>query len=265
MSFNFGSGFLYGVPATDANGAAVANPTPVQFAVLQDVSVDFGFENKMLYGQNQFPVAVGRGKGKISIKAKFAHLNGSNFNTMFFGQTLANNVVSAKNEITGKAIPATPFTLTASATTETATTFLMPGGATSVFSRDLGVKDASGAYYVRVASAPAAGQYTVSVAGAYVFAAADAAKVVYISYEYTSTLASAKQFTVLNNAMGYAPSFMAVLNSQYQGGFIHMRFPNCISGKLSIPTKNDDFTIPELEMDVFADSGGQVALLSFDQ
>lgn len=261
MAYNFGSGFLYGVPATDANGLAIANPTPIQFAVLQDVSVDFSFENKMLYGQNQFPVTVGRGKGKIGIKAKFANINGAIFNSFFFGQTLANNIVSAVNELTGKAIPATPYILTAT-TTNTATTFIIPNAGTWV--RDLGVRDANGLIMTRVAAAPATGQYIVA-AGVYTFAAADTLKIVYISYEYSATLASAKQFNVINNAMGYAPSFMTVLNSQYQGDYLHLRFPNCISSKLALALKNDDFTIPELDMDVFADAGGNVCLISADQ
>ena len=39
----FGAGKLIATPTTDATGAAVANPTPVAVAVLQDVSVDFDF------------------------------------------------------------------------------------------------------------------------------------------------------------------------------------------------------------------------------
>lgn len=263
--YNFGSGFLYGVQTTDATGAAVANPTPVQFGVLQDVSVDFSFENKMLYGQSQFPVAVGRGKGKITGKAKFGNIAGSQFNSMFFGASAANNIVSAVNALgAGKAIPTTPFTLTAG-TTENATTFAMPG-VTPTFVRDLGVRYvATGLPLTRVQSAPAVGQYTVSGAGAYVFNTADAGLFVLISYEYQSTLASPRQFTISNQAMGYAPQFLCILNSQYNGGYMHLRLPACISSKLGLATKNDDFTIPELEFDAFADASGTVGVMSFSE
>jgi hypothetical protein len=259
--YNFGSGFLYGIPTADSSGAAIANPTPVKFGVLQDVSVDFSFENKMLYGQNQFPVAVGRGKGKVGVKAKYGQINGLQFNSMFFGQTTSANIVSAVNEVVGKAIPATPFTLTAT-TTNTATTFIIPNAGT--WSRDLSVIDANGRPMVRVASAPATGQYTVA-AGVYVFAAADTGLTVYINYEYTATNTVAKQFTVVNQAMGYAPTFMCVLNSAYAGGYMHMRLPQCISSKLSLALKNDDFTIPELDIDAFADASGNVALMGFSE
>jgi hypothetical protein len=255
--YNFGSGFLYGIPTADSTGAAIANPTPQKFGVLQDVAVDFSFENKMLYGQNQFPVAVGRGKGKAGIKAKYAQIAGRNFNDMFFGQTNVVSGVSTVNDLTGKAIPSTPFTITAT-TTNTATTIQIPNSGTWV--RDLGVLNASGQMMTRVASAPATGQYTVA-AGVYVFAAADAALIVYINYEYSYTSTLAKNFTVVNQAMGYAPTFMCVLNSQYNGGSIHLRFPACISNKLSLALKNDDFTIPELDIDAFADASGNVALL----
>lgn len=260
----FGSGYMYGIPTADATGTAVTNPTPQRFGVLQDVSVDFAFENKMLHGQNQFPVAVGRGKGKVGIKAKHGVINGALFNSMFFGQTMSNDVVSAKNQTVGKAIPATPFTLTASAASESAVLFLMPG-VTPVFSRDLGVIGPTGLAWTRVAAAPGVSQYTVSAGGAYVFNTADAGLLVYISYEYTSTLAAAKQFSVINQAMGYAPQFMLVLNNQYSGGYMHMRFPACISAKLSMASKNDDFAIPEIDIDAFADSGGNVALIGFSE
>ena len=256
--YNFGSGFLYGVPTADATGAAIANPTPTKFGVMQDVSVDFSFENKTLYGQNQFPVAIGRGKGKVGIKAKYAQIGGRNFNDMFFGQTVASSGVAAVNELTGKAIPTTPFTLTAGAS-NTAVIFQIPNSGTWV--RDISVLNASGQPMIRVASAPATGQYTVA-AGVYVFAAADAALVVYINYEYSYTSALSKNFTVVNQAMGYAPTFMCVLSSQYNGGNLHLRFPACISSKLAFALKNDDFTIPELDIDAFADASGNVAFLA---
>lgn len=261
MQYNFGSGSLYGIPTVDATGTAVVNPTPERFGVLQEVSAEFSFENKMLYGSQQFPVTVGRGKGKVSIKAKAAQIRAALFNSIFFGQTMSNNIVAAKNETTAKAIPATPFTITAS-TVDAATTFAVPS--TGTWSRDLGIIDSSGRTYTRVASAPATGQYTVA-AGVYVFAAADTALMVYISYEYTATLATAKQFSLNNQAMGYAPQFMCVLSNQFNGGNMHMRFPACIASKLSMPLKNDDFIIPEFDVDAFADASGNICLIGVSE
>lgn len=253
----FGSGFMYGIPTADATGAAIANPTPVQFGVLQDVSVDFEFDNKLLHGQSQFPVAVGRGKGKVGGKAKFAQVNGTAYNSLFFGGSLSNGIVAAVNEVIGKAIPTTPFTLTAGATNN-ATTFQIPNSGT--WSRDLGVRDANGMPMTRVASAPTTGQYTVA-AGVYVFASADVGNTVFINYEYTASSTAAKSMSLVNQPMGYAPTFMAVLSQPYQGKNLHIRLAQCVSKKLSFAAKNDDFVIPELDFDCFADNAGNVATI----
>ena len=77
MQNSFGSGDLYAVPKIDATGAAIVNPTPVQFATLQEVSVDYSGDIKELYGEGGFPVDVARGKIKISIKAKSAQIFGA--------------------------------------------------------------------------------------------------------------------------------------------------------------------------------------------
>lgn len=258
----FGSGSMWGIPTADASGAAIANPTPVKFGVLQDVSVDISNENKMLYGQNQFPVAVGRGKGKIGLKAKFANINAASFSSLFSGSVLTNNVTAAYIDVVGKAVPATPFTITAGAT-DTATTIQIP--LTGTWLRDLGVRNANGVQMTRVAAAPATGQYTVSPAGVYVFAAADVGIVMYFDYEYTATSASAKQTTVANTLMGYAPTFAVALSAPYQGKNFHLRFPQCISSKLSFGFKNDDFAIPELDFDAFADAAGNVYYASMSE
>jgi hypothetical protein len=44
----FGSGNLWGTPLQDASGNALANPSPVLFGTLQEVSIDISFDTKML-------------------------------------------------------------------------------------------------------------------------------------------------------------------------------------------------------------------------
>jgi len=244
--FVFGSGILWGTPSTDAAGNAVANPTPVQFGTLQDVSVDISFENKTLHGQNQFAVAVGRGKGKITGKAKFAQMNGLLLNSLFFGQTMTAGIISDVYDTTGSAIPASsPYTITPTA----------PSSGT--WSADLGVRDATGLPMVRVASAPAAGQYSVA-AGVYTFASADQGKTVFINYQYTASSTTAQKSTVQNVIMGYAPSFKVDLYTPFQGKSLILTLNNAISTKLTIATKLDDFAMPEFDFEGFADGSGQV-------
>lgn len=241
----FGSGILWGTPTADANGNAIANPTPVKFGVLQECSVDISFDTKTLHGQNQFPVAVGRGKGKISGSAKFAQVNGAMINSLFFGQTLSSGIVSDYNDTTGNVIPTTPFTITPT----------VPSSGT--WSTDLGVINSSGVPMTRVASAPTTGQYSVA-AGVYTFAAADTGQTVFINYQYTATSTTAKKSTVINLPMGYAPTFRIDLYTPYQGKSMILTLPSCIASKLALATKQDDFVIPDFGFEAFADAAGNV-------
>jgi hypothetical protein len=243
--YGFGAGALWGTPLTDAAGAAIANPTPLLFGVLQDVSVDISGDIKELYGQNQFAEAVARGKAKISCKAKFGRINGLLLNSLFFGQTVSSSIVANYYDTTGAAIPGTPYAITPTPP------------ASGTWARDLGVRDANGNPMTRVASAPATGQYSVS-AGVYTFAAADTLLTVFISYAYTATGAAAKTSTVQNIQMGNAPSFRCDLSDGYQGGQTALSLFKCISTKLSFATKLDDFLIPEMDFSAFANSAGQV-------
>lgn len=244
--FVFGSGILWGTPQTDASGAPIANPTPIQFGTLQDVSLDVSFENKTLHGQNQFPVAVGRGKGKVTGKAKFAQINGTLLNSLFFGQTLTSGVLADIYDTTGTLVPASsPYTVTPT----------VPGAGT--WSVDLGVRDANGLPMTRVTSSPASGQYSVS-AGVYTFASADSGKTVFINYQYTASSTSAQKSTVQNVLMGYAPAFRVDLATPFQGKSVIWTLPNAISTKLTFATKLDDFAMPEFDFEGFADSAGNV-------
>jgi hypothetical protein len=243
--YNFGAGALFGTPLTDAFGAAIANPSPVQFGVLQDVSVDISFDTKELFGQNQFPVAVGRGKGKISGKAKFAQLNGLMVNTLFFGQTLAAGIIADVVDTIGAAIPTTPFTITPT----------VPNAGT--WANGLSVANASNVPMRRVASAPVTGQYSVS-AGVYTFAAADVGLIVYISYQYTAASTVAQKSTIANVAMGYAPTFKCDLYNAYSGKALMLTLNSCLATKLMLATKLDDFMISEFDFSAFADVNGNV-------
>lgn len=248
MQYAFGSGLLWGTPLQDSSGTAITTPSPILFGTLQDVSIDISFETKTLHGQNQFPVAVGRGKGKITGKSKFAQINGTLFNSLFFGQTLASGLVAAQYDTTGVLVPATPFQVT-----------VTPPNSGS-FSRNLGVIDSNGSTMTQVAATPVAGQYTVNSSGLYTFASADTGKRVFINYEYTATSTTARKSTVQNLPMGYAPTFRADFSVPYQGKVLTLSLPNCIGGKLGLGGKNDDFNVNEFDFEAFADPSGQVLI-----
>lgn len=242
----FGSGLMWGTPLTNSAGAAIANPTPLILGVLQDTEIDIKYETKKLHGQNQFPAAVGRGKGSITGKAKWAELYGAMLSTLVFGQAATAGLTSIVGDTVGAAIPSTPFQITPT----------VPGGGT--WAADLGViSAATGRPLTRVASAPATGQYSVA-AGVYTFAAADTGQTVYINYRYTATSTVAQKSTVVNQPMGYSPTFRCDLYVPYNGASLVLTLESCISDGIKMGFKNDDFTIHDFSFEAFQNAAGQL-------
>lgn len=246
----FGVGSLYGVPLTDASGAAIANPTPVQFGVLQEAQGDISFDSKTLYGAYQMPVAFGRGKGKLSFKAKTADIAAQGYSSLFFGNTPTAGIRAVYDNF-AVSVPGTgPYTVT----------ITPPSSGT--FATDLGVRYAStGIALTRVASGPTAGQYSLSGA-VYTFAAADTAAAILISYEYTATSATQFQVPITNQLMGQAPSFQAQLSLPYGGKQMSIKLNNCVSEKLTLPFKNEDFSIQEFDWIALADTSNNIGTVS---
>jgi hypothetical protein len=247
--FAFGTGSLWGTQTMDAAGNAIANLTPLKFGEVQDVTIDVSRDIKLLHGNLMMPVAVGGGKMKIDVKAKFARISGRLFSDLYFGQGFTGGTLTGVlNDTTGSVIPSTPYTVTV----------VPPSSGTWV--RDLGVVDSNGLAYTRVASAPTTGQYSVA-AGVYTFAAADTTKQVFISYTYTATSTNAKVLSLTNLPMGYLPTFGMDLAVQFNGKQMNWRFPNCAAGKLSFDPKQDDFTQADLDINVFADAAGNIGTI----
>ena len=242
---HFGSGVMIGTPVVSSGVA-----TPVEFGVLQEIGLDFSFSSKPLVGQYQLPVAMGRGVAKITGKAKFAEMNGPVFNTLFFASvtpTVGQDMWSYNEAGT---VPTTPYQITVAQS--------------ATWSADLGVKLAStGNPLTRVASAPATGQYSVA-AGVYTFAAADTTKAMLISYTYTTTTSGAKTI-ITNPILGFTPTFQVdfyqqapnTANTQWS-----FRLYSCISTKLSIGAKLEDWQIPEFDFEAFTNAANQLGVFN---
>lgn len=245
MQLTFGAGDLFATLLRDASGTAVTNATPIRVAGLQEMSLDFAGDLKEFYGQQRFALAVAQGKVKTTGKFKGALINGQALNTLFFGSGLTGGTMKALfADTTGTVVPATPFTITPT----------VPSTGTWV--DDLGVVDATGRVMTRVASGPATGQYSVS-AGAYVFAAADVGVKMYISFSYTYTAADAKRIQLLNLPMGYTPQFKLFYQGAFQGKRSLVVLESVTSTKLMMfGTKNDDFSVPEIDYSAQADAAG---------
>jgi len=242
--FEFGAGTLWGFPV---GGNNAANPTPMKFGTLQDVSLDISGDVKQLYGQKQFPEAVARGKCKITGKSKFAAINGKMLNDLFFGQTMPAGMKQVSLD-ESHAIPATPFQVT-----------ITPPNS-GVFVQDWGVRYAStGLPFTRVASGPVVGQYSVTAGGVYTFASADnvAGAVALISYTY-SLAAVGSQLNITNQLMGFAPTIQVLLENVYNGNQFNVLLYSVVASKLTFATKQEDFIIPEFDFEAFANAAGQV-------
>ena len=246
---NFGAGKLIAVPTNLADGTAIANPTPVILGTMQDISLDLSTEIKTLYGSKRYPIAVGQGKGKTEIKAKYAEIDGAILGSLFFGKAATTGIKSAVFDA-ASTIPTTPFQITISP----------PNSGT--FVADLGVIfSATGVQLTRVASAPAVSQYSLNAAtGVYTFNTADSTKAVAISYEYTAS-AGGQVWAMTNDIMGYTPSFSMLLQNTFDGKSLVVKLNRCVSGKLSLPLKSDDFAIYDFEASAFADSANSLGYI----
>ena len=246
---NFGAGKLIAVPTNLADGTAIANPTPVILGTMQDIALDLTTEIKTLYGSKRYPIAVGQGKGKTEIKAKYAEIDGAILGSLFFGKAATTGIKSAVFDA-ASTIPTTPFQVT----------IAPPNSGT--FVADLGVIfSATGVQLTRVASAPAVSQYSLNAAtGVYTFNTADSAKAVAISYEYTAA-AGGQVWAMTNDIMGYTPSFSMLLQNTFDGKSLVVKLNRCVSGKLSLPLKSDDFAIYDFEASAFADSANSLGYI----
>jgi hypothetical protein len=240
-SVAFGSGVLIATPSG-------VNATPVQFGALQDVSLDFSFSSKQLFGQYQFPIAFARGEGKITGKAKFANIDGPLFNACYFGAPAASGQKLWSYNEGGAISASSPYTYaTANAT---------------AFDADLGVVyAASGLALTKVAASPAIGQYSIA-SGVYTFNSGDAGKAILVSYSYTQTAAGSGSRAILGNkTMGAAPTFQIDFyqsNPNIAGAQWSLRLYNCVSTKLSVASKVQDFDIPELDFEAYANAANNI-------
>lgn len=238
--YNFATGDLF--------FTTVAGATPLKIGALQDVSVDFSSDIKQLFGQNQFPLDVARGKTKVEGKAASGNVDVRSFNQFFFGLTAAaGQTLRAINE--AQTVPAmSMFTITA----DEAATFV----------QDLGVYDAeTGEPLVQVASMPGDGEYSVdSGTGIYTFNMAQASVDVLLNYLYTD--ASGNTVVISNQLMGTTPKFRLVLSQIYDAKTFTLVLYSCVAEKLSLPLKQDDYLIADFSFQAQANAAGNIGYIT---
>lgn len=246
----FGSGTAIAKPY---GAHAAGNPTPMQLGDLQETSIDIQTGQKELMGKNQYPLAIARTGGKVSIKIKLPNHNAKLWNDIFFGGTVAG----------GQQIGIIDESHAASASI----TIDPPGP--GVFVSDCGVRNGvTGVQLDKVASSPTLGQYSVNEStGVYTFNASDTSDAKLISYTYSVT--GGKRVGIDNLPMGHMPIIdLKIINAQFSNTdgsvncFIH--FPAVIAAKMSLPFKNEDFLVNDIELGAFADAAGKVMYINTD-
>jgi hypothetical protein len=236
--------------------------TPFNIGFINELSIDWAFDTKQLKGQYQFPLMVARGTAKTSGKIKAATLSGRALNTLLFGGTWTTGTQYGLTQSVSVAIPATPFTITAS-TADAATTIKLPN--TGTFSSDCGVVNAAtGEPLALVTGTPSAGQYA-HTAGAYLFSTADNVSgiSVKISYVYTWTSGSAGQYQIITNQLiGTTPTFHLDYSTILYGAEYLLQLYACVGGKSAMAHKLEDFMMPEYDFEFYADTSQHIGLVS---
>lgn len=227
--------------------------TPFNIGFINELSMDWGFDTKQLKGQYQFPLLVARGTAKTSGKMKAATLSGRALNTLLYGGTWTAGTQYGLTQTAATPIPTTPFTITP------------PPPNSGTWNGDCGVINAvTGEPLTLVASAPAAGQYSVT-GGVYLFSSADevAGVTVKISIVYTWTTGSAGQYQIIQNALiGTTPTFQLDYSTILNGAEYYVRLFACVGGKSTIASKIDDFAMPEYDFEFFANASQQIGIIS---
>lgn len=253
MQYFFGTGAIY------ATSNKAGTNTPRKFGALQELMVDFAYNIKELYGQNQYPLAIGRGFAKVTGKAKAANFNAAMLADLFFNPTVA---------------PSTTQTSLVEDEKRTVASTTTIANNTTGF-KDLGVIDnTTGLPMTKVASAPAIGQYSVNEATATYTWNASFPTEVLLGYTFTATVVGSSSFSIDNQKLGIAPFFAVQVGGEYQqpgaGGTTtakqwSLKLNQCMAQKWSLQTKQEDFVVPEFDFVAFADASGIIGLLSFEE
>lgn len=247
MQYVFGAGLLFAQP----EGADTGATTPIQVGAMRGVSVDMGFSVKDLHGDGRpWPLAIGRGTGKITCNAEFAQLTAEGFNLLLFGgsQPTAGSTCVAVEE---------PHVVSANAA--------LPTYAAS-FGGDLGVVAAlpAGNMFYRVASSPGPREYTCNdVTGAYGFGSSDG-EAVLVSYVYANA-SNGKRISIANRNIGHTPRFSVVLTETFNNKTLTLTLTSCSTSRLGFTSKMEDFTIPNFGFSAAADESGLVGSLSIEE
>ena len=108
-------------------------------------------------------------------------------------------------------------------------------------------------------AAPTVGQYLYA-SGVYSFSAADASKSFLTSYSYTQATTGTRMI-MPNKLMGVVMTFQIDFyqtNPNIAGAQWSLRLYSCMSSKLALASKLEDFIVPEMDFSAFANSANNI-------
>jgi hypothetical protein len=239
VQYSFGLGNLWVIPEG-------ATPTPTMVGTIQEVTLDIERSTKELYGENTFPEDVAATTGKVSGKFKQGRIQSKLLAGVY-------GVTPATGQRIGVPVESTGTISGATYTAANATGF-----------QNHQVRDENGNVMERTASGPSATQYSVTAGGVYTFNAGATGKVYSISYSHT--VVGGFTTTVTNELMGTSTYFKIELYNSYGGNKSGFTLFRCIIPKISLPMKNEDYTLPEMDFSAMADpntlTGGKSTVFS---
>ena len=238
--FVFGSGVLIGTPA---------GGSPINFGLAQEVSLNIATTTKALYGQYNFPVAIGSGTKKMTGKAKMARISGQALGSLFFGLAPSPGVHPNPVRRGGDRSSSSPYTYS-TITTRPSSPIRASLTQARAAAEGRGLEPNDRTIY-RVGRR------------LYVFGRRrrrGCADVLHLHSrrerrEHGGLLAADR---TLDHVLGQSFRLRPGTGKQFS-----LLLYNCVAEKLSFGTKVEDFLIPELDFQCFANAAGQVCQFNF--
>lgn len=224
--YQFGSGALW---------ARFDDGSYLEFGTLQEVSLDFSFDKKELYGRNQFPVKIARAKGKVDGKAKYANITAEALNLVLNGNITNGELkVAEPLNVTVPANGEVVIDLPTGSALNNVLTVYNVDGETKVPMKEVDTTPTvSGTYFVDDGAAAVAGSRTYTLTTN--FAASDTVVVEGQTFTAVASSPSTGEFEVGSTIADSITNLVALINAT-----------PAINTKFTATKTATDFTLTEL-------------------
>jgi hypothetical protein len=230
--------FQFGVGRFFAQASGDLDYRQFGVAALQEGGFGIEVDVKELHGRDRFAVDVRTGKGKIDGMCKMADWD-PDVIALVLGVNKATTGIHKLATSEAGTVPAS-----------SAYTITVANSGTFVKNVEV-VYDDDGTRLKQVApSSEAAGKYSVS-AGVYTFHAADAGKMVQITYMFSTTNGAIVSWT--NVAIGTTPVCKGIFQGIHDSDQMVLELENVVPFNLKSSTKVDDWAFLDTQLKAFAD------------